>query len=100
MMVWSVRGHVSAEGRGSGSYVGTRKSSKNVVVDAVSGTRRTYIVTATLPLPPIKGTIQVVYTFVTAGETHFAQYDRYPQEADLTAAFDKMIMTTLHFSAT
>lgn len=99
MMVWGVPGQVSAEGGGAGMYVGTRKTSKSLVVDGIQGTRRTYLVTKALPLGPAKGTIQVVYTFVTGGETHFAIYNRYPKEPDLTAAFDKMITTTLHLSA-
>jgi hypothetical protein len=99
MIVWGLPGQVSAEGGGAGTYVGTRQTSKNVVVDGVSGTRRTYLITKNLPLGPPKGTIQIVYTFTTGGETHFAIYNRYPKEADLTAAFDKMILTTLHFSA-
>jgi hypothetical protein len=99
MMVWGVPGEVSAESGASGMYVGTRKSSKNLVIDGISGTRRTYLVTKSLPLPPPKGTTQVVYTFVTGGETHFAQYNRYPKEPDLTAAFDLMITKTLRFSA-
>ena len=98
MMVWGVPGEVSAEGGGSGMYVGTRKSSKTLVIDGIRGTRRTYLVTKSLPLPPPKGTVQVVYTFVTGGETHFAQYNHYPKEPDLTAAFDRMITTTLRFS--
>ena len=81
-------------------YVGTRKTSKSLVVDGIKGTRRTYLVTKTLALGPAKGTIQVVYAFVTGGETHFAIYNRYPKAPDLTAAFDKMITKTLHFSAT
>src|ERR1700692_995155 len=36
MMVWSEHGQVSAEGGGSGAYVGTRTSSKSVVVDGIS----------------------------------------------------------------
>jgi len=99
MMVWGVPGQVSAEGGGAGTYVGTRKTSKSVVVDGVRGTRRTYLVTKSLPLGPAKGTVQVVYTFVIGGEPHFAIYNRYPKESDLTAAFDNMITTTLHFSA-
>ena len=98
MMVWGVPGEVSAEAGASGMYVGTRKSSKTLVIDGIRGTRRTYLVTKSLPLPPPKGTVQVVYTFVTGGETHFAQYDHYPKEPDLTAAFDRMITTTLRFS--
>lgn len=98
-MVWGVPGEVSAEAGGSGTYIGTRKSTKNVVIDGVHGTRRTYLVTKSLPLPPPKGTIQVLYSFVLNGETHFAVYNRYPKEPDLTAAFDKMITKTLHFSA-
>ena len=98
MMVWGVPGQVSAES-GSGAYVGTRTSSKSVVVDGVRGTRRTYLVIKALPLGPPKGTIQIVYTFVTGGETHFALYNRYPKAPDLTAAFDRMITKTLHFSA-
>ena len=99
MMVWAVPGEVSAETGASGMYVGTRKSSKNLVIDGIGGTRRTYVVTKSLPLPPPKGTIQVLYTFTIGGETHFALYNRYPKEPDLTAAFDRMITKTLRFSA-
>ena len=69
-----------------------------VVVDRIRGTRRTYLVTKKLPLGPPVGTVQVVYTFVVGGETHFAIYNRYPKEPDRTAAFDRMITETLHFS--
>ena len=99
MMIWGVPGQVSAEGGGSGMYVGTRKSSRNVVIDGISGTRRTYLVTKSLPLPPPKGTVQILYAFVIGGATHFALYNRYPKGPDLTAAFDRMITTTLRFSA-
>ena len=57
------------------------------------------VINAKLPLPPPKGSIQVIYTFVVGGETHFAAYVRYPKDKDLTAAFDTMITKTLHLSA-
>jgi hypothetical protein len=98
-MVWGVPGQVSAETGGSGMYVGTRRTSTSVVVDRIRGTRRTYLVTKKVPLGPPVGTVQVVYAFVVGGETHFAIYNRYPKEPDLTAAFDRMISKTLHFSA-
>jgi hypothetical protein len=97
MMVWGVPGEVSAEGGGSGMYVGTRQSSKNVAVEGISGTRRPYLVTKSLASAPPKGTLQVLYTFFNNGETIFALYNRYPKEPDLTAAFDRMITTTLTF---
>jgi len=99
MLVWGVPGQVTAESGDSGMYVGARKSSKNLVIDSVAGTRRTYVVTKSLLSAPPKGTVQVLYAFTTGGVTHFALYNRYPKEADLTAAFDRMITTTLRFSA-
>lgn len=101
MMVWSAPGDLAANhesNQGPGMYVGARQSSQNVVVAGVTGTRRTYLVTADNPLPPPKGTVQVLYTFVTGGRTYFAQYDRHPGEADLTSGFDQMITGSLAFS--
>jgi hypothetical protein len=96
MMVWSLQGDHSA---GENTYLGQPQSSQPVTVARVSGTRRTYLVTAANPIPPPKGTVQVVYTFLTGGRTYFALYDRYPDDSDLTAGFDQMVTTSLSFSA-
>jgi len=40
-----------------------------------------------------------LYTFLTGGRTYFAIYDHFPDDADLTAAFDQMVTTSLSFSA-
>jgi hypothetical protein len=101
MMVWTLPGDVTATHESNVDpmmYVGTRQSSRNVTVDGIIGTRRTYLVNKTLASGPPKGTIQILYMFVTGGETHLAQYDRYPKEVNLTTAFDRMIITTLSFS--
>ncbi len=96
MMVWSQQGlHSAAEN----TYLGQPQSSQSVIVAGVSGTRRMYLVTAANPLPPPKGTAQVIYTFLTGGRTYVALYDRYPGDRDLTADFDQMVTTGLRFSA-
>ena len=100
MMVLSEPGDHSADPENhQGIYAGTRQSSQPVTVAGVSGTRRTYVVSADNPLPPPKNTAQVLYTFVTGGRTYFADYDRYPGDTDLTAAFDQMVMGSFRFSA-
>jgi hypothetical protein len=82
------------------TYPRERQSSTAVVVAGVAGTRRTYLVTAdNTPLPPPKGTVQVLYTFVISGRTYFAQYDRYPGDGDLTADFNRMVTGSFKFSA-
>jgi hypothetical protein len=97
MMVWSVAGDYP--GGPGNAPLGDQQSSQAATVAAVTGTRRTYLVTADLPLPPPKGTIQVLYTFLTGGRTYFALYERYPGDVDLTGGFDQMITQTLAFSA-
>jgi hypothetical protein len=79
--------------------LGSPQSAKSVDVDSVSGTRKVYLVTASHPLPPPTDTIQVLYTFVTGGRTYYLEYDRFPGDADQTAAFDQMVSGTLKFSA-
>jgi hypothetical protein len=79
--------------------MGQQQSSQTVTVAGVTGTRRTYLETADHPLPPPKGTFEVLYAFVTGGRTIFAFYARYPRDADLTTAFDQMVTATLKFSA-
>jgi hypothetical protein len=96
MMVWSRQGDHSA---GENTYLGQPQSLQPVTVAGVSGTRRTYLVTAANPLPPPKGTVQVLYTFGTGGRTYFALYDHYPDDSDLTVDFDRMVKTSLSFSA-
>lgn len=80
------------------TYPRERQSSTAVIVAGVAGTRRTYLVTADNLLPPPRGTVQVLYTFVTSGRTYFAQYDRYPGDGDLTADFDRMVTGSFKFS--
>jgi hypothetical protein len=100
MIVLSEPGDHSADPENhQGLYVGTRESSQPVTVAGVSGTRRTYVVSADNPLPPPKNTVQVLYTFVTGGRTYFAEYDRYPGDTDLTSAFDQMVVGSFRFSA-
>jgi hypothetical protein len=96
MMVWSRPGD---QPFGVNAYLGQLQSSQPVTVSAVSGERRTYLVTADNPIPPPKGTVQVEYRFLTGGRTYFALYDRYPGDTDLTAAFDRIVTTSLTFSA-
>jgi hypothetical protein len=96
MMVWSRHGDHSA---GENTYLGQPQSSQPVTVAGVSGTRRTYLVTADNLISPSKGTVQVVYTFLTGGRSYFALYNRYPGDTDLTAGFDQMVTTSLSFSA-
>jgi hypothetical protein len=99
MLVWSQPGDHSADPENHvGIFVGERQSSQPVTVAGVSGTRRSYLVTADYPLPPPKNTVQILYTFLTGGRTYFADYDRYPGEADLTTDFDRMITGSFGFS--
>jgi hypothetical protein len=100
MMIVSEAGDHSADPEShQGLYVGDRQSSQAVTVAGVGGTRRTYLVTASAPLPPPKNTVQILYTFLTGGRTYFALYDRYPGEPDLTADFDRMVTASFQFSA-
>jgi hypothetical protein len=78
-------------------YLGTLQSSQNVVVAGAAGTRQVYLVTASNPLPPPKGTVQVLYALPHGGRTYYVQYDRYPGDADATATFDDMVTQTLTF---
>jgi len=80
-------------------YLGAPQSTLNVTVLGVSGTRATYLVTVSNPLPPPKGTVQVLYTFTTGGRKYYLEYDRYPGDADQTALFDAMVTGGLRFSA-
>jgi hypothetical protein len=64
----------------------------------VQGTRLTAEVTASNPLPPPKGTIQIIYTFTTTGRTYVLYYDREPGAIDLTTDFDLMVKSTLIFA--
>jgi hypothetical protein len=99
-MIVSEAGDHSADPEShQGLYVGDRQSSQAVTVAGVGGTRRTYLVTASAPLPPPKNTVQILYTFLTGGRTYFALYDRYPGEPDLTADFDRMVTASFQFSA-
>src|ERR1700730_5337867 len=95
VMVWSRPGDHPF---GENSLVGQLQSSKPVTVSGVSGERRTYLVTADNLISPPKGTVQVEYRFLTGGRSYFALYDRYPGDTDLTAAFDRMVTTSLSFS--
>lgn len=97
MMVWSVSG--DHPGNPENMSLGELRSSQTATVAGVTGTRRTYLEAADHPLPPPKGTFEVLYTFVTGGRTYFAFYARYPGDADLTTGFDQMITGTLKFSA-
>ena len=100
MLIVSEAGDHSADPENhQGLYVGERQSSQAVTVAGVGGTRRTYLVTASNPLPPPKNTVQVLYTLVTGGRTYFGLYNRYPGEPDLAADFDRMVTATFRFSA-
>jgi hypothetical protein len=100
MLIVSEAGDHSADPENhQGLYVGERQSSQVVTVAGVGGTRRTYLVTASNPLPPPKNTVQILYTFVTGGRTYFALYDRYPGDLDRTADFDRMVTASFRFSA-
>lgn len=99
MIVESVPGDHANDPASQGIYVGQLQSSRAVTVAGVGGTRRTYLVTADNLISPPKGTVQVLYTFVTGGLTYFADYDRYPGDPDLTAKFDQMVTASLRFSA-
>ncbi|MGH7762960.1 MAG: hypothetical protein ACREOM_00910 [Candidatus Dormibacteraceae bacterium] len=100
MIVTSSLGDQSAGPENNqGIYVGQRQSSQMVTVAGITGTRRTYLVVASNPLPPPRGTAQVVYTFVTGGRTYFAFYNRFPGDTDLTTAFDQMVKGSLKFAA-
>jgi hypothetical protein len=98
MMVWSIPGDYSG-GPSNMGILGTQQSSRPATVAGIVGTRRTYLVTTDNPLGPPKGTIKVLYTFVTGGRTLFAFYAGYPGDLDLTSDFDRMITGTLKFSA-
>jgi hypothetical protein len=78
-------------------YLGTLQSSQNVVVAGAAGTRQVYLVTASNPLPPPKGTVQVLYTLAEQGRTYYIEFDRYPGDPDATAKFDDMVTQTLTF---
>jgi hypothetical protein len=80
-------------------YLGAFQSTQNVTVDGVPGTRTVYLVTADNPLPPPKGTTQVLYKFITSGRTYYLEYDHFPGNIDRTNAFDQMVTVTLRFSA-
>jgi hypothetical protein len=56
-------------------------------------------VTDSNPLPPPKGTTQIIYTFTTSGRTYVLYYDHEPGAVDLTTDFDSMVKSTLTFSA-
>jgi hypothetical protein len=100
MMIVSEAGDHSADPENHQTlYVGERQSSQAVTVAGVGGTRRTYLVTASNPLPPPRNTVQILYTFVTGGRTYFALYDRYPGDPDRTADFDRMVTASFRFSA-
>jgi len=79
-------------------YLGALQSTRKVTVTGVSGTRSVYLVTANNPLPPPKGTVQVLYKFATGGRTYYLEYDRFPGNVDRTGAFDQMVLGSLKFS--
>jgi len=78
------------------SYLGAQQASRQVTVDSVTGTRIVYVVSAN-SMPPPKDTVQLLYRFSTGGRTFYAQYDRYPDDTDRTAEFDRMVTETLKF---
>ena len=86
-------------GRQPGAYVGTVRSTENVIVRGVNGTRTTAEVTDSNPLPPPKGTVQTIYRFTTNGRTFVLYYDREPGAIDVTTDFDLMVKWTLMFSS-
>ena len=61
-----------------GTFVGTPNGSSDVTVAGVIGTRITARVDTDLPLPPLRGTTQVVYSFYTSGRTYlfYSPYSR------------------------
>jgi hypothetical protein len=97
--VWSHAGDHSTgpDNETGGQHLGQLQTSVSVMVGGMNGTRRTYLETQDLPLPPPKGTVQVLYLVFAAGRTYFAQYDVYPGDRDLTADFDRMVTETLKF---
>ena len=72
----------------NGLYTGEFQSSQSAKADGRSGTRSIFLVKGNKPLPPSDGTIQIQYIFFTGGRTYWIEYDRYPGDSDLTAAFD------------
>jgi hypothetical protein len=80
------------------SYTAPITGTSDVTVDGVNGHRYTAYVTASLPLPPPKGTDQVMYVFFDSHRTFFVVYEHWPMEPDRTADFDKSVQQTLRFS--
>jgi hypothetical protein len=80
-------------------YLGTLQTSRNITVDGVAGTRSVYLVTVDNPLPPPKGTVQVMYKFVSGARTYYLEYDHFPDSIDRTSAFDQMVTSSLRFSS-
>jgi hypothetical protein len=81
------------------SYTAKITGTESVVADGVPGYRFTAHVDVTLPLPPPKGTDQVVYVFFNGVRTYAFWYDHWPTDPDRTPDFDRLVQQTLHFSA-
>ena len=80
------------------SYTAKITGTTQVVADGVQGHRYMAHVDDTLPLPPPKGTDQVVYVFFNGVRTYAFWYDHWPTDPDRTADFDRMIRQTLRFT--
>ncbi len=80
-------------------YVAPITAMADVTVNGVPGKRYTAYVRDALPLPPPKGTNQVIYVFYNGLRTYLVIYDHWPTDPDRTADFDRSVKQMLTFSA-
>jgi hypothetical protein len=98
ILVLSIPGDHRSEVGHTDVYIGSVQATKDVTVGGVAGTRSAALIPKDPGMGPEDGTTQVLYLFLTGGNTYVVLYQHRPIYPDATATFDLLVASTFKFS--